>query len=58
LCFLWQAGDGFDHEATLPDLCQTFALFFISGSNKVDTAVRQIVGSKFRQNFDNIAPEV
>jgi hypothetical protein len=43
-------------------LCRTFAkpftLFFVSGSNKVDTAVRQIVGSKFRQNFDKIAPEV
>jgi len=43
-------------------LCRTFAkpftLFFISGSTKVDTAVRRIVGSQFRQNFDKIAPEV
>jgi hypothetical protein len=58
LWFLWQAGDGFDREATLSGFCQTLILVHFSGGNKADTAMWRMVGSQYRQKFDNIAPGV
>jgi len=49
-----EAGDGFDHGIGLLPNPSSLHIF---GGSKADTTARQMVGSKFRQNFDNIPPE-
>jgi hypothetical protein len=57
-CAFYRSGHGFDRKATLSGFCQTLSPLLFSGGNKADTTVWRMVGSQYRQKFDNIAPGV